>query len=137
VIATDSVVHLAGKMGGIRYVDRGRVHLKGIPAPVHIVELRREVSPVQGGGWSWRPLDWSKALGWRLILAVCVIAAATAAAVVLLTTRGPKRNCRAERRNGPANGDWGDVLAYDARRQAHGQPTATGVRKRVWLATAQ
>ena len=44
---------------------------------------------MQGGGWSWRPLDWSKALGWRLILAVCVIAAATAAAVVLLTTRGP------------------------------------------------
>ena len=89
VIATDSVVHLAGKVDGIRYVDRGRVHLKGIPAPVHIVELRREVSPVQGGGWSWRPLDWSKALGWRLILAVCLIAAATAAGVVILTTRGP------------------------------------------------
>jgi class 3 adenylate cyclase len=92
VIATDSVVHLAGRVEGIRYVDRGRVHLKGIPGPIHIVELRREVSPVQGAGWSWRPLDWSKALGWRLILAVCVIAAATAGVVVLLTTRGPSGN---------------------------------------------
>ncbi|HYX88719.1 MAG TPA: hypothetical protein VE753_05075 [Gaiellaceae bacterium] len=89
VIATDSVVHLAGRLEGVRYVDRGRVHLKGVAAPVHIVEVRREISPVQGGTWSWRPLDWSKALGWRLVLAVFVIAAATAGAVVLLTTRGP------------------------------------------------
>ncbi len=89
VIATDSVVHLAGKLEGIRYVDRGRVHLKGISEPVHILELRRELSPVQGAGWSWRPLDWSKALGWRLVLGVSVIAAATAVVVVLLTTRGP------------------------------------------------
>ncbi len=89
VIATDSVVHLAGRLEGISYVDRGRVHLKGIAAPIHILELRRELSPVQGASWSWRPLDWSKALGWRLILGVCVLAAATAGLVVLVTTRGP------------------------------------------------
>jgi hypothetical protein len=89
VIATDSVTHLAGRLEGISYVDRGRVHLKGIPQPIHILELRRELSPVQGASWSWRPLDWSKALGWRLIVGVCVVAAATAGLVVLLTTRGP------------------------------------------------
>jgi class 3 adenylate cyclase len=89
VIVTDSVVHLAGRLEGIRYVDRGRVHLKGISEPVHILELRRELSPVHGASWSWRPLDWSKALGWRLVLGVAVIAAATAGVVVLLTTRGP------------------------------------------------
>jgi class 3 adenylate cyclase len=89
VIATDSVVHLAGRLEGIRYVDRGRVHLKGISEPVRILELRRELSPVQGASWSWRPLDWSKALGWRLVLGVSVIAAVTAGVVVLLTTRGP------------------------------------------------
>ena len=89
VIATDSVVHLAGRLEGISYVDRGRVHLKGIPQPIHILELRRELSPVHGASWSWRPLDWSKALGWRLALGVCVLAAATAGVVVLLTTRGP------------------------------------------------
>jgi len=89
VIATDSVVHLAGRVEGVKYLDRGRVHLKGIAQPVHILELRREVSPAHGAGWSWRPLDWSRALGWRLALAVFVIAAGTAAAVVLLTTRGP------------------------------------------------
>ena len=88
VIATDSVVHLAGRLEGISYVDRGRVHLKGIGAPIRIQELRRELSPVHGASWSWRPLDWSKALGWRLILGVCVLAAATAGLVVLLTTRG-------------------------------------------------
>ena len=92
VIATDSVVHLAGRLDGIRYVDRGRVHLKGISEPVHILELRRELSPVQGASWSWRPLDWSKALGWRLVLGVALIAAATAGVVVLLTTRGPSGN---------------------------------------------
>jgi hypothetical protein len=92
VIATDSVVHLAGRLDGIRYVDRGRVHLKGISEPVHILELRRELSPVQGASWSWRPLDWSKALGWRLVVGVTVIAAATAGVVVLLTTRGPSGN---------------------------------------------
>jgi class 3 adenylate cyclase len=89
VIATDSVVHLAGRLEGIRYLDRGRVHLKGIAKPVHILELRRELSPVHGASWSWRPLDWSKALGWRLAVGVCVLAAATAGVVVLLTTRGP------------------------------------------------
>ena len=92
VIATDSVVHLAGRLEGIRYVDRGRVHLKGISEPIHILELRRELSPVHGGSWSWRPLDWSKALGWRLAVGVCVLAAATAGVVVLLTTRGPSGN---------------------------------------------
>jgi class 3 adenylate cyclase len=89
VIATDSVIHLAGRLEGISYVDRGRVHLKGIPEPIHILELRRELSPVHGASWSWRPLDWSKALGWRLVLGVCVLAAATAGLVVLLTTKGP------------------------------------------------
>jgi len=92
VVATDSVVHLAGRLEGIRYVDRGRVHLKGIEQPIHIMELRRELSPVHGASWSWRPLDWSKALGWRLAIGVCVIAAATAGVVVLLTTRGPSGN---------------------------------------------
>ena len=92
VIATDSVVHLAGRLEGIRYLDRGRVHLKGIAEPIHILELRRELSPVHGGSWSWRPLDWSKALGWRLAVGVCVLAAATAGVVVLLTTRGPSGN---------------------------------------------
>ena len=89
VIATDSVTHLAGRLEGISYVDRGRVHLKGIPQAIHILELRRELSPVHGASWSWRPLDWSKALGWRLVLGVCVLAAGTAGLVVLLTTRGP------------------------------------------------
>jgi hypothetical protein len=89
VIATDSVTHLAGRLEGISYIDRGRVHLKGIAKPIHILELRRELSPVHGASWSWRPLDWSKALGWRLVLGVCVLAAATAGLVVLLTTRGP------------------------------------------------
>src|SRR5439155_1596201 len=59
VIVTDSVVHLAGRLEGIRYVDRGRVHLKGISQPVHILELRRKLSPSQrlmsyaeGRAWS-------------------------------------------------------------------------------------
>ena len=121
VIATDSVVHLAGRLEGISYIDRGRVHLKGIAEPIHILELRRELSPVQGASWSWRPLDWSKALGWRLILGVCVLAAATAGLVVLLTTRGPS--------GGAANGNGSQKMRTGG--MAMGTTTQGGMRSPV------
>jgi hypothetical protein len=87
VIASDSVVHLAGKLADLRYVDGGRAHLKGIPEAVHIVRVAGYEHPVpdRRGG----PVAWTKLLGWRLLVPVCLVAAATAAAVVLLTTRGP------------------------------------------------
>jgi class 3 adenylate cyclase len=102
VLATDSVVHLTGRLEGLRYLDRGRVHLKGITAPVHIHEIRHEAAPAPTA-WPMRPIEWSRALGWRLIFAVCVIAAATAAAVVVLTTRGPSGGAT------PASGRMGTV----------------------------
>lgn len=42
VLASREVVHLARKVDGVRYVDRGGVTLKGLPDPVHVIRLRPE-----------------------------------------------------------------------------------------------
>src|SRR6266700_1972282 len=42
VLASQEVVHLARKIEGIRYVDRGAVHLKGLTAPVRVVKVLPE-----------------------------------------------------------------------------------------------
>jgi len=44
VLATQEVVHLARKVEGIRYVDRGAFHLKGLAEPVRAVIVRPEGS---------------------------------------------------------------------------------------------
>jgi class 3 adenylate cyclase/dipeptidyl aminopeptidase/acylaminoacyl peptidase len=42
ILATREVVHLARKVEGVAYVDRGPVRLKGLADPVHVVRLRGE-----------------------------------------------------------------------------------------------
>jgi class 3 adenylate cyclase len=133
VIATDSVVHLAGRLEGVKYLDRGRVRLKGIAQQVHILELRREVSPVHGAGWSWRPLDWSRALGWRLALAVIVIAAATAAGVVLLTTRGPSGGAATTRRSSHMGTGGMAPASAPGSRLTSKQRLSSYVQNRPWV----
>jgi DNA-binding beta-propeller fold protein YncE len=44
ILASQGVVHLARKVEGVRYVDRGNLHLKGLAEPVHVVR----VIPEQG-----------------------------------------------------------------------------------------
>ena len=50
LLASRAMAHLAGKMEGIVYVDRGRIDVKGLVEPVHVVavtrapERRREVA---------------------------------------------------------------------------------------------
>lgn len=39
VFATQGVVHLARKLDGVRYVDRGSVRLKGLDAPVPVIQV--------------------------------------------------------------------------------------------------
>ena len=86
VIVTQSTCRLAGHLAGLQYTDQGRVHLKNIPDPIHIVQVAREPDA--------RPASRSvlmffgkpgRTLGWKLASAVALIAAATAAAVVYLT----------------------------------------------------
>jgi len=84
VIVSEGTSHLAGRLPGVRYVDRGRVHLKGIADPVRLIHVVPEEEQTQP--WILMFFGKPKGLGWRVGLAVVLIAAATAAAVVYLTS---------------------------------------------------
>jgi WD40 repeat protein/class 3 adenylate cyclase len=42
ILASPAVTHLARKVDGVAYVDRGEVHLKGLAEPVQVIRLRSE-----------------------------------------------------------------------------------------------
>jgi ABC-type transport system substrate-binding protein/class 3 adenylate cyclase len=74
VLVSDGVVHLARKVEEIEYVDRGRISVKGIREPVHVVEARFGlVLPVEA-----QPAPW-----WQRRRALAGLAAAVAAVVAL------------------------------------------------------
>jgi class 3 adenylate cyclase len=84
VLVSDGTSHLAGRLPGVRYIDRGRVHLKGIEETVHVVLAEPEEEP-QSRPRTRISLPGPKRLGWGVGLAVALIAATTATAVVYLT----------------------------------------------------
>jgi WD40 repeat protein/class 3 adenylate cyclase len=44
ILASPAVAHLARKVEGVAYVDRGPVSLKGLADPVHVIRLRAEAN---------------------------------------------------------------------------------------------
>lgn len=84
VLISPGTSHLAGRLPGVRYVDRGRAHLKGIAGPVRVIRVVPE--ELQSQPWIFMFFSRPKNLGWPVGLAVVLIAAATAAAVVYLTS---------------------------------------------------
>jgi class 3 adenylate cyclase len=85
VIVSQGTGHLAGRLPGVRYVDRGRAHLKGIADTVRLIRVTPEEEQQPSQPWILMFFGGPKRLGWRIGLGVVVIAAATAAAVVYLT----------------------------------------------------
>lgn len=87
VIVSAGTSRLAGRLGGLQYSDRGRVHLKNIPEPVEILHVYSELDAPPANRWVLmffgKP---GRTLGWKLGLGVVLVAAATAAGVVYLTT---------------------------------------------------
>jgi class 3 adenylate cyclase len=83
IIVSQGTSHLAGRLPGLRYVDRGRAHLKGIADTVRLIRIVPEEE--QSQRWILMFFGRPGGLGWRVALAVVLIAAATAAAVVYLT----------------------------------------------------
>jgi len=87
VIVSEATTRLAGRLAGLQYSDRGRVHLKNIPDPVHILEVYSERESRPSNRWVLmffgKP---ARTLGWKLGAAVVLIAAVTAASVVYLTS---------------------------------------------------
>lgn len=86
VVLSEGTSRLAGHLGGIQYGDRGRVHLKNIPDPVHILQAYSEHDAPPANRWILmffgKP---GRTLGWKLGLAVVLVAALTAATVAYLT----------------------------------------------------
>ncbi len=87
VIVSEATIRLAGRLGGLEYSDRGRVHLKNIPDPIHIYQVYSELDARPTSRWVLmffgKP---GRSLGWRVGLGVVGLAALTAAGVVYLTS---------------------------------------------------
>jgi class 3 adenylate cyclase len=90
ILISEGTSRLAGRLAGIRYVDRGRAHLKNVSDPIHTFQVYSEQEAPSTSRWVLmffgKP---GRTLGWKLALAVALIAAATAAAVVYFTSSGP------------------------------------------------
>jgi Adenylate and Guanylate cyclase catalytic domain len=113
VLVSEGTSHLAGRLPGVRYVDRGRVHLKGIADTVRLIRVAREDEAVTRP-WIVMFFSRPKNLGWRIGVGVVLIAAATAAAVVYLTgeNNGERSAGATPTEEGPAReAPAADVLA--------------------------
>jgi class 3 adenylate cyclase len=86
VIVTEATYRLAGRMEGLTFSDRGRVHLKNISDPIHILQVYSEQDAPSANRWVLmffgRP---GRQFGWKLAAGVVGVAALTAAGVVYLT----------------------------------------------------
>jgi class 3 adenylate cyclase len=87
VLVSDGTRHLAGHIPGLRYIDRGRMNLKGISGPVHPLRVAWEDEADEKDARPWVLMFFSgqSRLGWKPLFIVIAVAAATAAAVVYLT----------------------------------------------------
>jgi class 3 adenylate cyclase len=87
VIVTDATYRLAGRMEGLTFSDRGRVHLKNISDPIHILQVYSEHDAPNANRWVLmffgKP---ARQFGWKLAAGVVGLAALTAGGVVYLTT---------------------------------------------------
>ena len=87
VIVTEATYRLAGRMEGLEFSDRGRVHLKNISDPIHILQVYPEHDAPSTSRWVLmffgKP---GRQFGWKLAAGVVGLAALTAAGVVYLTT---------------------------------------------------
>lgn len=88
VLVSEGTRHLAGHVPGLRYVDRGSMKLKGLADPVHAMRIawEDEEDEKESSRWVLMFFGGQSRLGWKPLVAVMAVAAATAASVVYLTT---------------------------------------------------
>ena len=87
VLVSESTYRLAGRMAGLTFTDRGRVRLKNIPDPVHVLHVHSDEFVPVTGRWVFQSFGKQRrTLGWKLVATIVAIAAVTAAGVVYLTT---------------------------------------------------
>jgi len=109
VIVTEATYRLAGRMEGLTFSDRGRVHLKNISDPIHVLQVYSERDAPTGNRWVLmffgKP---GRQFGWKLAAGVVALAAATAVGVVYLTTGSGAERTEA---SPPAGGGSGATTA--------------------------
>jgi hypothetical protein len=84
IIVSESTSHLAGRLPGLRYVDQGRAHLKGIADPVRVIRVAPEDE--ESSRWVLMFFGRPGGIGWRVGFVVVLVAPTPAAAVVYLTS---------------------------------------------------
>jgi class 3 adenylate cyclase len=84
VLISAGTARLAGRLPGLRYVDRGKANLKGIDGPTHVMRIAWE-DEKEPNRWVSFGSPASKKMAWRFGALVALIAALTAGAVVYLT----------------------------------------------------
>ena len=57
VLASREIVHLALRVDGVRFTERGQAELKGLDKPVHVVAVRSEERDDAAGDRPVRPVD--------------------------------------------------------------------------------
>ena len=82
VLVSESIVHLARHVDGMSYVDRGRVELKGLDEPVHVMQVAFELDMPEAASVAVR--RWTRGR----LAAMAVGGIVLVALVVLVTTRG-------------------------------------------------
>ncbi|HET7138385.1 MAG TPA: adenylate/guanylate cyclase domain-containing protein [Gaiellaceae bacterium] len=88
VLVSESTSRLAGRLAGLQYVDQGRVRLKNIPDPIHILKVYSELDALPANRWivMFFGRQPGRTLSWKLGAFVALIAVAAALAAVYLTT---------------------------------------------------
>jgi len=97
VLVSAGTSRLAGRLTGLQYVDQGKVRLKNIPEQIQIFKVYSELGARPDNRWVVMFLGRQprRALSWRFGAVVALIAAGTAALVVLLTTNDHGEGSRA------------------------------------------
>jgi hypothetical protein len=85
VLVSEGSSRLAGRLPGVRFIDRGRANLKGIARPLRVIRAAPEEEQEESRPWIVMFFGGQRRLGWGVGLAVVAIAAVTAATVVYLT----------------------------------------------------
>jgi adenylate cyclase len=67
VLISEGTRHLAGHIPGLRYIDRGRMNLKGISDPVHLLRVawEDEKEEKETGSWVLMFFGGQSRLGWK------------------------------------------------------------------------
>jgi WD40 repeat protein/DNA-binding SARP family transcriptional activator len=66
ILGTQSVVHLARTVEGVRYLDRGERRLKGLSEPVHVLAIESEGTDVPGQMTAVAPQERGRASGGKM-----------------------------------------------------------------------